>query len=88
MSLPFAPIGVVAAAAGAVTAPIRYSSPSGITSTPEAPATPYSQPTLAAPGVSSMLSDPQQMVGVASTSAANVATSAIVAARHEEIVDD
>jgi phage protein U len=78
VSLPFAPIGVVPAAAGTMTGPITYSLPSGITSTPEAPATAYSSPTLAAPGVSSILSDPQRTAGVASTLAANVATSAIV----------
>ena len=56
LSLPFTPIGIVAAAAGAPTGPIAYSTPSGITSTPVSPATAYTQPELAAPGVSSLLS--------------------------------
>ena len=54
----FTPIGIVTAAAGTPVGPIPYSGPSGITSTPAAPAVAYSPPTLAGPGVSPILNNP------------------------------
>jgi len=54
----FTPIGIAAAAAGGPTGPIPYSAPSGIASTPAAPAVVYNPPTLAGPGVSPILNNP------------------------------
>jgi phage protein U len=65
LSLPFTPIGIVAAAAGAPTGPIA--SPSGLASTPASPNTVYSQPALAAPGVSPLLSQPSQASPISAT---------------------
>jgi len=54
----FTPIGIVPAAAGAATGPIPYLAPSGIPSTPAAPAVVYNPPALAGPGVSPILNNP------------------------------
>lgn len=54
----FTPIGIVPAAAGVPAGPIPYSAPSGIASTPAAPAVVYNPPALAGPGVSPILNNP------------------------------
>jgi phage protein U len=56
----FTPPGIVPAAAGASSGPIQYSPPSGIATTPASPASTYTPPALAAPGVSSILYNPSQ----------------------------
>jgi phage protein U len=55
---PFTPIGLAPAVAGVPTGPIPYSAPSGIASTPAAPAVVYNPPALAGPGVSPILNNP------------------------------
>jgi len=54
----FAPIGLVAAPAGAATGFVTYSPPGGVTSTAAASLVSFVPPSLAAPGVSPVLSNP------------------------------
>lgn len=54
----FSPIGIVSAVAGVQAGPIPYSAPTGIASTPAAPAVVYNPPALVAPGVSPILNNP------------------------------